>query len=110
MTRKTMWIAGALILAIGAFAYLSVHQAPAGKEAAGTIVEAQRAISENKLSPAQSTADAAPDQKAFKSSADSSETSEKMRAGVMNRVLNDVVDGPGWSSCTSGACPSPSPR
>ena len=37
MARKTVWIAGGLILAIGVLAYLS-YQAPAVKDAAGTVV------------------------------------------------------------------------
>ncbi len=40
MSRKTVWIAGGLILAIGVLAYLSYHQAPAMKDAAGTLVAA----------------------------------------------------------------------
>lgn len=38
MSRKTVWIAGGLILAIGVFAYLSYHQAPAVKDAAGSLI------------------------------------------------------------------------
>ena len=37
MFRKTVWIAGGLILAIGVLAYLSYHQGPAVKDAAGTF-------------------------------------------------------------------------
>ena len=37
MSRKTVWIAGGLILAIGVLAYLSYHQGPAVKDAAGTF-------------------------------------------------------------------------
>ena len=40
MSRKTTWIAGGLILAIGVLAYLSYHQAPAVKDAAGSLVTA----------------------------------------------------------------------
>ena len=40
MTRKTVWIAGGVILAIGVLAYLSYHQAPAMKDAAGTLAAA----------------------------------------------------------------------
>jgi hypothetical protein len=40
MSRKTVWIAGGLILAIGVLGYLSYHQAPATKDAAGTLVAA----------------------------------------------------------------------
>jgi hypothetical protein len=38
-----VWIVGGLVVAIGAIAYLSHNKAPAGKDAAGTIVEAKRA-------------------------------------------------------------------
>jgi len=38
-----MWIVGGVVVAIGAIAYLSHNKAPAGKDAAGTIVEAKRA-------------------------------------------------------------------
>jgi hypothetical protein len=38
-----VWIVGGLVVAIGAIAYLSYNKAPAGKDAAGTIVEAKRA-------------------------------------------------------------------
>jgi hypothetical protein len=43
MPSKTVWIAGGIVVAIGAIAYLSYNKAPAGKDAAGTIVEAKRA-------------------------------------------------------------------
>src|SRR5579862_9826498 len=43
MSNKTVWVAGGLILAVSAVAYLSYHDNPAGKDAAGTIVEAKRA-------------------------------------------------------------------
>ena len=43
MASRTVWIVGGLVVAIGAIAYLSHNKAPAGKEAAGTIVEAKRA-------------------------------------------------------------------
>ncbi len=40
MSRKTVWIAGGLIVAISVLAYLSYHQSPAVKDAAGTVVAA----------------------------------------------------------------------
>jgi hypothetical protein len=43
MASRTVWIVGGLVVAIGAVAYLSYNKAPAGKDAAGTIVEAKRA-------------------------------------------------------------------
>src|SRR6266404_7124167 len=43
MPSKTVWIVGGVVVAIGAIAYLSYNKAPAGKDAAGTIVEAKRA-------------------------------------------------------------------
>jgi len=43
MASRTVWIVGGLVVAIGAIAYLSHNKAPAGKDAAGTIVEAKRA-------------------------------------------------------------------
>ena len=43
MSGKTVWVVGGLVLAIGAVAYLSYHETPAGKDAAGTIVAAKRA-------------------------------------------------------------------
>ena len=43
MSGKTVWVAGGLAVAIGAVAYLSYHEGPAGKDAAGTIVAAKRA-------------------------------------------------------------------
>ena len=43
MASRTVWIVGGLVVAIGAIAYLSYNKAPAGKDAAGTIVEAKRA-------------------------------------------------------------------
>jgi hypothetical protein len=51
MSRKTVWIAGGLILAIGVLAYLSYHQAPAVKDAAGTFAtpSVQRADMRNWL-------------------------------------------------------------
>ena len=50
MSGKSVWVVGGLVLAIGAVAYLSYHETPAGKDAAGTIVEAKRAISESSSS------------------------------------------------------------
>jgi len=38
MPRKTVWIAGGSIVAIGVLAYLSYHRAPAVTDAAGTLV------------------------------------------------------------------------
>ena len=43
MASRTVWVVGGLVVAIGAIAYLSHNKAPAGKDAAGTIVEAKRA-------------------------------------------------------------------
>ena len=43
MSGKTVWVVGGLVLAIGAVAYLSYHETPSGKDAAGTIVAAKRA-------------------------------------------------------------------
>jgi hypothetical protein len=40
MSRKTVWIAGGLILAIGVLAYVSYQQAPVVQDAAGTVVAA----------------------------------------------------------------------
>jgi hypothetical protein len=54
MPSKTVWIVGGLVVALGAIAYLSHNKAPAGKDAAGTIVEAKRARSDgtNSFNPA----------------------------------------------------------
>jgi hypothetical protein len=54
MASKTVWIVGGLVVAIGAIAYLSHNKAPAGKDAAGTIVEAKRARADgtNSFNPA----------------------------------------------------------
>src|SRR5580765_2058591 len=46
MTSKKMWIVGGVIVAVGAVAYLSYNMPPAGNEAAGTIVEANRAVTD----------------------------------------------------------------
>jgi hypothetical protein len=43
MSGKTVWVVGGLVLAVGAVAYLSYHETPSGKDAAGTIVAAKRA-------------------------------------------------------------------
>src|SRR5256884_9173334 len=43
MASRTVWIVGGVVVAIGAIAYLSYNKAPAGKDAARTIVEAKRA-------------------------------------------------------------------
>jgi len=40
MSRKTVWIAGGLILAIGVLAYVSYYRAPVTNDAAGTVVGA----------------------------------------------------------------------
>ncbi len=42
MSNKTVWAASGLIVAIGAVAFLSYHETPSGKDAAGTIVAAKR--------------------------------------------------------------------
>ena len=47
MSGKTVWVVGGLVLAVGAVAFLSYHETPSGKDAAGTIVEAKRAISDD---------------------------------------------------------------
>ena len=54
MASKTVWIVGGLVVALGVVAYLSYHTAPAGKDAAGTIVEAKRARADgtNTFNPA----------------------------------------------------------
>jgi hypothetical protein len=54
MASRTVWIVGGLVVAIGAIAYLSYHKAPAGKDTAGTIVEATRARTDgtNSFNPA----------------------------------------------------------
>ena len=46
MSGKTVWIVSGLVLAVGAVAYLSYNETPAGKDAAGTIVQAKRAYSD----------------------------------------------------------------
>jgi hypothetical protein len=55
MASKTVWIVGGVVVAIGAIAYLSYNKAPAGKDAAGTIVEAKRALSDGASGPATSS-------------------------------------------------------
>src|SRR3979490_3161768 len=54
MASKAVWIVGGVVVAIGAIAYLSYNKAPAGKDAAGTIVEAKRARADgtNSFNPA----------------------------------------------------------
>ena len=48
MSSKKIWIiGGALVVAIGAVAYLSSNSGSAGKDAAGTIVEATRATADS---------------------------------------------------------------
>ena len=46
MSNKTVWIVGGLVVAVGAVAFLSYHDTPAGKDAAGTIVAAKRAYAD----------------------------------------------------------------
>src|SRR4029077_6219915 len=55
MSGKTVWVVGGLVLAVGAVAFLSYHETPSGKDAAGTIVEAKRAISDDSSGGATST-------------------------------------------------------
>ena len=43
MSGKTLWMVGGLVLAVGTVGYLSYHETPSGKDAAGTIVDAKRA-------------------------------------------------------------------
>jgi hypothetical protein len=49
MASKTVWIVGGLAfaVAVGTVTYVSYHESPAAKDAAGTIVEARRAIADN---------------------------------------------------------------
>src|ERR1700694_5302667 len=70
MAGKTVWIVGGLLGALAVVGYLSYHTAPAGKDAAGTIVEAKRARADgtNSFNPTptasatdQNAADAAKD-------------------------------------------------
>jgi hypothetical protein len=42
MSSKTVWVAGGLVLAVAAVAYLGYYDSPAGKDASGTIVQAKR--------------------------------------------------------------------
>ena len=46
MTSKKMWIVGGIVVAIGAVAYLSLNSPPASSDVAGTIVEANRAVTD----------------------------------------------------------------
>src|SRR5450432_1295011 len=46
MTSKKMWIVGGIVVAIGAVAYLSLNTTPASSDAAGTIVEANRTVTD----------------------------------------------------------------
>ena len=48
MSSKTVWVAGGLVLAVAAVAYLGYHDSPAGKDAAGTIVQAKRAYADGR--------------------------------------------------------------
>src|SRR5579862_4353085 len=52
MTNKTLWIVGGVVVAVGAVAYVMYSGSPAGKDAAGTIVEAKRVISDGASAPA----------------------------------------------------------
>jgi hypothetical protein len=88
-----VWIVGGLVVAIGAIAYLSHNKAPAGKDAAGTIVEAKRARTDGTNSfnptPTASTTDqnasdaskamAGPD--AAKDAADAAGSGDNLRMG-----------------------------
>ena len=61
MTRKTLWIiGGAVIVVIGGAAYLSNSWPPAGKDASGTIVAADRARADSPTPPASADQTAAP--------------------------------------------------
>ena len=46
MSSKTVWVAGGLVLAVAAVAYLGYYDSPAGKDASGTIVQAKRAYAD----------------------------------------------------------------
>ena len=70
MSGKTVWVVGGLVLAIGAVAYLSYHETPAGKDAAGTIVEAKRVRADGTNSAGPATTASTTDQSAADSSKD----------------------------------------
>ena len=60
MSGKTVWVVGGLALAIGAVGYLSYHETPSGKDAAGTIVAAKRALVDSSSASGTSTTSTTP--------------------------------------------------
>jgi hypothetical protein len=51
MTNRTVWIVGGVIVALSAVAYVMYSGSPAGQDAAGTIMEAKRVISDGASTP-----------------------------------------------------------
>src|SRR3984885_15245526 len=93
MSSKKIWIiGGALVVAIGAVAYLSSNSGSAGKDAAGTIVEATRATADSPAPVA--TADQSATQTPAASTPDATAAAEaaKGAAGADAAAASDAAD------------------
>src|SRR5882672_5364969 len=108
MASRTVWIVGGLVVAIGAIAYLSYNKAPAGKDAAGTIVEAKRARADGTNSfnptPTASTTDQnAADASKGTSGADAAKDAAAAASGSGDNVRRAQMEGGTRSSARDSA-------
>ena len=87
MSGKIVWVIGGLVLAVGAVAYLSYHETPAGKDAAGTIVEAKRAISDSSSGPSSTSTTGSTDD----SSTNSGDKASDQNTGSDRNDRNDYT-------------------
>jgi hypothetical protein len=100
MASKTVWIVGGVVVVIGAIAYLSYSKAPAGKDAAGTIVEAKRARSDGTNSfnptPTASTTDQnASDASKAMAGPDAAKDAAAAAGGSGDNMRRALMDGSG---------------
>ncbi len=108
MASRTVWIVGGLVVAIGAIAYLSYNKAPAGKDAAGTIVEAKRARADGTNSfnptPTASTTDQnAADASKATEGADAAKDAAAAASGSGDNVRRAQMEGGTRSSARNSA-------
>src|SRR5258705_4762965 len=108
MASRTVWIVGGLVVAIGAIAYLSYNKAPAGKDAAGTIVEAKRGRADgtNCLNPtptASTTDQNAADASKATEGADAAKDAAAAASGSGDNVRRAQMEGGTRSSARNSA-------
>jgi hypothetical protein len=97
-SRKVWIVGGCLVVVIGAAAYLNSNSTPAGKDAAGTVVEVSRTHTDSATPPAVADQAAIPTPAAGAPDAAAAANAAKGDAGSNAPAAADAADAAGGNS------------